>query len=67
MVTSLYAGKGKIRVSSKPSGAYIYVDGKKKAMTGEGFTSILLEEGEHIIKVEKEGDYLPLGDWVTTL
>ncbi len=51
---SLYAGKGKIRVASEPSGAYVYVDGKKKAMTGEGFTSILLEEGEHVIKVAKE-------------
>ena len=53
MVTSLYAGKGKLRVSSEPSGAYVYVDGKKKAMTGEGFTSILLEEGEHVVRVVK--------------
>ncbi|MCF6207524.1 MAG: DUF1566 domain-containing protein, partial [Sulfurovum sp.] len=50
---SLYAGKGKIRVASDVQGAYVYVDGKKKAMTGEGFTSILLEEGEHSIRVEK--------------
>ena len=53
MSTSLYAGQGKLRVSSEPSGAYVYVDGKKKAMTGEGFTSILLEEGDHNIKVSK--------------
>ena len=51
--TSLYAGKGKIRVASDQQGAYVYVDGKKKAMTGEGFTSILLEEGDHNIKVSK--------------
>lgn len=50
---SLYAGKGKIRVAADQEGAYIYVDGKKKAMTGEGFTSILLDEGEHLIKVVK--------------
>ena len=51
-VQALHAGKGKIRVASDMQGAYVYVDGKKKAMTGEGFTSILLEEGEHIVKVE---------------
>ena len=50
--TTLYAGKGKVRISADQQGAYIYVDGQKKAMTGEGFTSILLEEGEHEIKVE---------------
>jgi len=53
---SLYAGKGKIRVAADQQGAYVYVDGKKKAMTGEGFTSILLEEGEHTVKVEKPID-----------
>jgi len=37
-------------------GAYIYVDGKKKAMTGEGFTSILLEEGDYTLKVAKPID-----------
>ena len=52
-VSSLYAGKGKIRVASDHQGAYVYVDGKKKAMTGEGFSSILLEEGEYTIKVVK--------------
>lgn len=54
--TLLYAGKGKVRVASDVQGAYIYVDGKKKEMTGERFTSILLEEGEHNIKVEKVKD-----------
>lgn len=51
MTSSLFAGQGKVRISCDYKGAYIYVDGKKKAMTGEGFTSILLEEGDHIIKV----------------
>ncbi len=56
MASSLYADKGKVRIASDKQGAYIYVDGKKKAMTGEGFTSILLEEGDHVIKVVKEGN-----------
>jgi len=56
MVSSLYAGKGKIRVASDHQGAYVYVDGKKKAMTGEGFSSILLEEGEYTVKVAKAID-----------
>lgn len=51
---SLYAGKGKVSIASNIEGAYIYVNDKKKAMTGEGFTSILLEEGDYIIKVIKE-------------
>jgi len=56
MANTVYAGKGKVRITSDQEGAYIYVDGKKKAMTGEGFTSILLEEGEYNIKVLKETD-----------
>ncbi len=56
MVSSLWAGKGKIRVASDQQGAYVYVDGKKKAMTGEGFSSILLEEGEYSVKVVKAAD-----------
>lgn len=58
MVSSLFAGQGKVRITSDKEGAYIYVDGKKKAMTGEGFTSILLEEGDHTIKVVKPIDEL---------
>jgi hypothetical protein len=53
---TLYAGKGKLRIASDQQGAYVYVDGKKKAMTGEGFTSILLEEGEYMVKVVKPVD-----------
>jgi len=53
MVSSLFAGQGKVRISCDEKEAYIYVDGKKKAMTGEGFTNILLEEGDHVIKVAK--------------
>jgi hypothetical protein len=53
MTIPLFAGQGKVRVACDEKGAYIYVDGKKKAMTGEGFTNILLEEGDHTIKVLK--------------
>ena len=53
---NLYAGKGKLRIAADKEGAYIYVDGKKKAMTGEGFTSILLEEGDYTVKVAKPID-----------
>ena len=55
-VSTLYAGKGKVRIASNQQGAYVYVDGKKKAMTGEGFTSILLESGEYTVKVIKPID-----------
>ena len=63
IANSLYASKGKIRVSSDTKGAYIYVNDKKKAMVGEGFTSILLQEGEYTIKVEKIGTN---GEWIYT-
>jgi hypothetical protein len=56
IVSNLLAGQGKIRVACDKEGAYIYVDGKKKAMTGEGFTNILLEEGDYTIKVVKPID-----------
>ena len=56
MVTNLRAGKDKISVASDQQGAYVYVDGKKKAMTREGFISILLEEGEHTVRVTKAID-----------
>lgn len=52
--------KGKIGVSSNVSGAYIYVDGKKKAMVGEGYTDINVDEGDRVIRVEKLSDD---GEW----
>jgi TPR repeat protein len=55
-ITLVYAGKGTLWVASDKQGAYIYVNGEKKAMTGEGYSSILLEEGEYIVKVEKVSD-----------
>ena len=60
--TLAHAGaKGKIRVSTDREGAYIYVNGKKKAMSGEGYTNILLPEGEYKIKVEKFSND---GNWI---
>ncbi len=53
LVSDLFAGQGKIRISSDKEGAYIYIDGKKKAMTGEGFTTILLDEGDYEVTVIK--------------
>lgn len=53
--------KGKIGVSSNVSGAYIYVDGKKKAMVGEGYTDINVDEGDRVISVEKLSDD---GEWL---
>jgi len=55
-MTTLHAGKGKLRVSADQQGAYVYVDGKKKAMIGEGFSSILLEEGDYTVRVHKAID-----------
>lgn len=52
----LYSAKGTLWVASDTQGAYIYVNNEKRAMTGEGYSSLLLEEGEHLIKVEKISD-----------
>lgn len=51
--SSLYAEKGKVRVSCNVEDAYVYVNSKKKAMIGEGFTDLLLKEGEYKIRVQK--------------
>lgn len=45
--------KGKVRISSNIDDATVYVNGKKKAMIGEGFTNLLLAEGEYKIEVKK--------------
>ena len=36
VVTGAWAGNGKVRIASDANGAFVYVDGKKKAMIGEG-------------------------------
>lgn len=48
--------EGKLRLTSDQEGATIYVNGKKKAITGEGYTDLLLPEGEHEIRIEKPID-----------
>jgi len=45
---------GILKVKSDIQEAYIFVDGKKKAMTGDEYTKISLPEGEHIIRIYKE-------------
>lgn len=58
------ADAGKLRIQADKVGAYIYIDGRKKAMTGDtGWTDILLAEGEYKVKVEKKSDD---GEWVYT-
>jgi len=56
------ADAGKLRILADQKPAYIYINGQKKAMIGdEGFTNILLAEGEYTVKVEKNSDD---GQWV---
>lgn len=52
-LSMVYAGQGKVLIESSKQDAYIYVDGKKKAMTGTKPTVISLEEGDHTIEVKK--------------
>lgn len=56
MVSGLWAGEGKIRVSSDQKGSDVYVNGKKKAVTGEGFSTIVLKAGTYTVKVVKPID-----------
>jgi len=48
--------KGKIRVASNKDDVIIYVDGEKKATGGKEYTTLLLTEGEHQIKIIKPID-----------
>ena len=55
---------GKVSVQSDKPSALVYVNGKKKGMTGDdGWMSLLLAEGEYKIKVEKNSDD---GEWLYT-
>ncbi|MDM8557143.1 formylglycine-generating enzyme family protein [Desulfococcaceae bacterium HSG7] len=49
-------GKGQIEIATDIEDALIYVNGKKKATAGEGYTTIRLPEGEYKVKVEKLSD-----------
>ncbi len=59
--TTLFAGKGKIGISTDIKSGYIYIDGKKKAMVGDGFTNLLLEEGEYTVKIKYSSAD---GEWI---
>jgi|FLOH01.1.fsa_nt_gi formylglycine-generating enzyme required for sulfatase activity len=53
--------KGKVRIGANIQEAMIYANSKPKAMTGEGHTTLLLDEGMYELKVEKitdNGDYI---------
>ena len=51
------ADAGKVRIKADKAGAYIYIDGRKKGITGDdGRTNILLSKGQYIMKVEKITD-----------
>jgi uncharacterized protein (TIGR02145 family) len=58
--TSLFAEKGKVGIKSNISDGYIYINGNKKAMLGEGYTNLFLEEGAYEVKIENISDD---GEW----
>jgi len=47
---------GQIRIASDIDNAIIYIDGDKKGMTGDGYTTIIIEEGDHKVRIYKEKD-----------
>lgn len=51
-----FSSEGKLRISSDQEGAEIFIDQIKKAETGNGYTTITLPEGDHIIRIFKEYD-----------
>lgn len=51
--------KGKVRVAADRDDVVIYVDGEQKASASKEYTDMLLEEGEHELKVIKPID----NDW----
>ena len=54
ILTGCFKGEGQVRIESDIQNAIIYIDGDKKGMTGDGATTIILEEGEHKVRVYKE-------------
>lgn len=62
LFNNVYAqGKGQLRLTADRVGAFVFIDGQKKAMIGDSATSILLPEGSYQVIVEKEE-----GDWAYT-
>jgi len=60
LITLLFTGcfkeEGQIRITSDVENAIIYIDGDKKGMTGDGYTTIIIEEGDHKVRIYKEKD-----------
>lgn len=58
MITLLFSGcfkeDGQMRITSNIENAIIYIDGNKRGMTGDGYTTIIIEEGDHEIRIYKE-------------
>jgi len=48
---------GKILIGSNVKDAYVFIDGKKKAMIGDGSTTITVSEGEHKVRVYKKTEH----------
>jgi len=51
---TVYASQGKVRISSDKEASYIYINDEKRSITGEGYTTITLDNGEYTIKVSKQ-------------
>jgi hypothetical protein len=56
MISALYAATGTVSITSDTMDADIYIDGKKRAVSGEGPVTLSLQEGRHEIMVIKPLD-----------
>ena len=56
VLTGCFKGEGQVRIDSDVQNATIYIDGDKKGMTGDGYTTIILDEGDHEVRIYKEID-----------
>ncbi len=56
VLTGCFKGEGQVRIDSNVQNAIIYIDGDKKGMTGDGYTTIILDEGDHEVRIYKEID-----------
>lgn len=58
MVTILFTGcfkeDGQIGIACNVPNATIYIDGKKKGVTGDGYTMITTKEGDHKVQIYDE-------------
>ena len=56
LLSGCFKEEGQIRITSNVENAIIYIDGDKKGMTGDGYTTIIIEEGDHKVRILKEKD-----------